>query len=254
MASFNIMKFVLLFSILFALFASTNAHVEYLPRHDEDVYARDGAGATTTTAAPAPAATLAQRPQANAFNFNLTFSLPRASTTLKPLDNVPAACTSYQPGECKATMQATNVTFDDCGDSWTICRCSDAQMSLDDTVDRFARVPTGLRRYVGTVVVLGDQSPHAYTLTTGDIHLFNDCQMETFLHEVCFVPVFHVRITDWFSFSPLMHSTSLPVTAYLAAQAGPMPSTRTAVCPITMPKPTPQRHVTIIFSSAMTLN
>jgi hypothetical protein len=199
MASFNIMKLVLLFSILFALFASTSAHVEYLPRHDDDgVYARSDAGATTTTAAPNPTATLSQRPQANAFNFNLTYSLPRASTTLKTLNTVPASCTSYQPSECKATMQATNVTFDDCGDSWTICRCSDAQMTLDETVDRFARVPTGLRRYVGTVIVLGDQSPHAYTLTTGDIHLFNDCQMETFLHEVCFVSVLHVRIIDCF--------------------------------------------------------
>ncbi|KAJ6611130.1 hypothetical protein B0H10DRAFT_2287657 [Mycena sp. CBHHK59/15] len=46
------------------------------------------------------------------------------------------------------------------------------------------RVPVGLRRYVGTVMVLADDGPHAYTnLSTGDIHVFGDCAMDTWVHE-----------------------------------------------------------------------
>lgn len=125
-------------------------------------------------------------PQENGFNFNLTDNLPRASSTLVTLDTLPSSCADVNKptGECTATMTATNVTFDDCGDPWTVCMCSNTNMTLDTVIDRFARVPVGLRRYVGTVVVSADNATHAYTLTNGDIHMFGDPQMETWLHEV----------------------------------------------------------------------
>ncbi|KAJ7350609.1 hypothetical protein DFH08DRAFT_113752 [Mycena albidolilacea] len=49
--------------------------------------------------------------------------------------------------------------------------------------DRFGRVPVGLRRYAGTIVILTDTAPHAYTLTTGDTHFFGDCEMNAWVHE-----------------------------------------------------------------------
>jgi hypothetical protein len=81
-------------------------------------------------------------------------------------------------------MTALRVQFEDCGDAFVMCRCGDADMSMDTVLDRFGRVPVGLRRYAGTVVILADTAPHAYTLTTGDTHFFGDCEMNAWVHEV----------------------------------------------------------------------
>ncbi|KAK0199405.1 hypothetical protein DFS33DRAFT_1368039 [Desarmillaria ectypa] len=125
--------------------------------------------------------------QEEKFNFNLTANMPASTTTsVTTLRALPENCGAYNVpgGECTDGMTATNVTFDDCGDPWTVCRCSNANMTMDTVVDQLGRVPVGLRRYVATVVVLGDTSTHAYTLTNGDIHLFGDSAIETGLHEV----------------------------------------------------------------------
>ncbi|KAJ7112813.1 hypothetical protein C8R43DRAFT_1138729 [Mycena crocata] len=86
-------------------------------------------------------------------------------------------------------MTAVNVQFEDCGDAFTVCRCNDATMSMDTVIQRPGSVPVGLRRYtrlVDVVVVLNGNGtdPHAYTLTNGDIHLFADCEMDAWVHEV----------------------------------------------------------------------
>ncbi|KAK0472017.1 hypothetical protein IW261DRAFT_1343946 [Armillaria novae-zelandiae] len=113
--------------------------------------------------------------------------MPASTTTsVTTLEVLPENCGAYNVpsgSECAEGMTATNVTFDDCGDPWTVCRCSNANMTMDTVVDRLGRVPVGLRRYVATIVVLGDTSTHAYTLTNGDIHLFGDSAIETWLHE-----------------------------------------------------------------------
>lgn len=124
--------------------------------------------------------------QEEKFNFNLTANMPASTTTsVTTLEVLPENCGAYNlpSSECAEGMTATNVTFDDCGDPWTVCRCSNANMTMDTVVDRLGRVPVGLRRYVATIVVLGDTSTHAYTLTNGDIHLFGDSAIETWLHE-----------------------------------------------------------------------
>lgn len=126
--------------------------------------------------------------QEEKFDFNLTANMPASTTTsVTTLEALPENCGAYNVpngSECAEGMTATNVTFDDCGDPWTVCRCSNANMTMDTVVDRLGRVPVGLRRYVATIVVLGDTSTHAYTLTNGDIHLFGDSAIETWLHEV----------------------------------------------------------------------
>ncbi|KAK7055955.1 hypothetical protein R3P38DRAFT_2849808 [Favolaschia claudopus] len=125
--------------------------------------------------------------QASSFNFDLEKALPPASSTLAQLADLPSNCALEQGagGECsQSSMVATNVTYEDCGDAFTICRCNDANMTMDIAVDRLARVPVGLRRFVGTAFVLGDATTHAYTnLSTGDIHLFGDSAMDTWIHE-----------------------------------------------------------------------
>ncbi|KAJ6543560.1 hypothetical protein DFH09DRAFT_1390735 [Mycena vulgaris] len=132
---------------------------------------------------PLPALTLA--PQQPGFGFDLYSALPPAASILTGLPVLPGSCAPYMGAgkECTANMTATNVNFEDCGDPFTVCRCSDATMDMDTVLDRLGRVPVGLRRYMGVVVVLGGTEPHAYTLTNGDIHLFGDCAMDTWVHE-----------------------------------------------------------------------
>ncbi|KAJ7112836.1 hypothetical protein C8R43DRAFT_903477 [Mycena crocata] len=130
-----------------------------------------------------PALTL--HPQQDAFNFDLASALPPAESKLTPFAAPPTSCQAYLgPGkECASDMDAQVVTFEDCGDGITVCRCRDANMTLATAVDRLGRVPVGLRRFVGNVFLLGGVT-HAYTnLSTGDIHLFGDAAMDTWIHE-----------------------------------------------------------------------
>ncbi|KAJ7680051.1 hypothetical protein B0H17DRAFT_943512 [Mycena rosella] len=118
--------------------------------------------------------------------FDLTSSLPPAYITLSMPIALPASCATYVGAEqeCTSEMTALTVAFEDCGDMFTVCRCADAQMSTDTVLDRLGRVPVGLRRYVGVVIVLNDTEPNAYTLFNGDIHFFGDCAMDTWVHEM----------------------------------------------------------------------
>ncbi|KAJ7183676.1 hypothetical protein C8R46DRAFT_1067612 [Mycena filopes] len=138
-------------------------------------------------------------------SFDLTPTLPPAYTTQSTVLTVlPPGCAEYVgPGqECSATdgMTAVRVMFEDCGDEFFVCRCADAEMSMDVVLERFGRVPVGLRRYAGTVVVLSDTNPHAYTLTMGDTHFFGDCGMDVWVHE----------ITHAFDFALPTRQTSAP--------------------------------------------
>ncbi|KAJ6543562.1 hypothetical protein DFH09DRAFT_990594 [Mycena vulgaris] len=135
---------------------------------------------------PLPALTL--RPQQFDFSaFDLTSSLPPAYITLAESIALPSSCARYVgPGqECSSDMTALNVSFEDCGSPFTVCRCGDAEMSMDTVLDRFGRVPVGLRRYAGPIVVLSDTAgARAYTLTTGDSHFFGDCAVDVWVHEM----------------------------------------------------------------------
>lgn len=136
---------------------------------------------------PFPGLTL--RSQATGFNFDLEKALPPASNTHGPPSPVASnsTCAEYHgPGnECTADMETVDVLYEDCGSTFTICRCSDANMTMDTAVDRLGRVPIGLRRFVGDVMILGGVT-HAYTnLSTGGLHFFGEAAMDTWVHEVC---------------------------------------------------------------------
>ncbi|KAJ6543573.1 hypothetical protein DFH09DRAFT_1367915 [Mycena vulgaris] len=120
-------------------------------------------------------------------SFDLTSSLPPAEITLAEPVSLPDSCAQYvgPAQECTSDMTALNVYFEDCGSPFTVCRCADAEMSMDTVLDRFGRVPVGLRRYAGPIVVLSDTAgPHAYTLTSGDSHFFGDCAVDAWVHEM----------------------------------------------------------------------
>ncbi|KAJ6594801.1 hypothetical protein B0H19DRAFT_1225813 [Mycena capillaripes] len=130
---------------------------------------------------------LTLRSQATGFNFDLEKALPPASNTHGPPSPVGSnsTCAQYHgPGnECTADMESVDVLYEDCGSAFTICRCSDATMTMDTAVDRLGRIPVGLRRFVGDVMVFGGVT-HAYTdLSTGGLHLFGESAMDTWVHE-----------------------------------------------------------------------
>ncbi|KAJ7189434.1 hypothetical protein GGX14DRAFT_580730 [Mycena pura] len=120
-------------------------------------------------------------------SFDLMVDLSSASSTSSPLLHLPSSCAQYVGAglECAAGMTAAHVQFEDCGEPFTVCRCADAAMSLATVADRLGRVPVGLRRYAGVLFVMGttEPGPSAYTLPSGDIHLFGDCAVDTWVHE-----------------------------------------------------------------------
>lgn len=167
------LRWTLCFSLLFSSFV--DGHL--LPRNARIALAE----------LPLPSLPSNLRPQATDFSeFDLEAALPPASNTLLQMPVLPTNCAEYVGGpECLSSMTATAVTYEDCGDAFTVCRCDNANMTLDTAVDRLGRVPVGLRRFVGTVFVLENNATRAYTnLSTGDIHLFGDCAMDTWIHEV----------------------------------------------------------------------
>lgn len=119
-------------------------------------------------------------------SFDLTSALPPAAVASAAPIALPSICAEYMgpDEECTSDMTALNVTYEDCGSGFIICRCADAQMSMDTVLDRFGRVPVGLRRYAGAVFVMSDVEAHAYTLTTGDTHFFGDCAVDSWVHEM----------------------------------------------------------------------
>lgn len=149
---------------------------------------------------------LALAPQQPDFDFSLASTLIAPSSTLSTLPDIPASCAQYNSadgGECPTYFVASNVTYDDCSDQWTICMCSTANITIDTAVDNLGKVPVGLRRYIATVLVLPDNTTHAYTLTNGDIHLFGQPEVDTWVHEVstCRFPFFFFVCVSCFHFS-----------------------------------------------------
>ncbi|KAJ7680062.1 hypothetical protein B0H17DRAFT_1206203 [Mycena rosella] len=64
-------------------------------------------------------------------------------STLTALSELPSACWPYVGAgqEFTDSMTAANVEFEDFGDPFTVCRCSDATMRADTVLDRLGRMP-----------------------------------------------------------------------------------------------------------------
>jgi len=183
MMSFKL-AFLSLFCVSEVLVTLTSAHL-VVPNVDAAVVA------TPTTNLPSQTAVIDLRAQQTDFPFDLSSALPSIPYTTAQT-TVPQSCqdygvpTSTSAAECPVgnTMSAMSITFADCGSTFTMCRCENSSsMSYDDALANFAKVPTGLRRFVETVLLVPDSVPHAYTLTTGDIHMFSNTALDTWIHE-----------------------------------------------------------------------
>ncbi|KZV60177.1 hypothetical protein PENSPDRAFT_694489 [Peniophora sp. CONT] len=109
-------------------------------------------------------------------------NLPVPSLTYTPID-VPDICTSHaNDAKCDTNVEAYQVTYGDCSEPWTLCRCSDAQMSIKTMATRFAQVPPGVRSYVGSALAVSAQNCSAGT--DRGFTIFNgNCSQSVFDHE-----------------------------------------------------------------------
>lgn len=79
-------------------------------------------------------------------------------------------------------VEAREVTYGDCETPWIICRCANANLSMDDLMLKFGFVPPGIRSYVGGMLAVFD--PSASAGTSGDFIVFrSNCSTPVFIHE-----------------------------------------------------------------------
>ncbi|KAI0317017.1 hypothetical protein OF83DRAFT_1059383 [Amylostereum chailletii] len=96
----------------------------------------------------------------------------------------PDLCVQHaQDNSCDtSSLQAFTVTYDDCTEPWTICRCSDAQMDQTTLINRFGQIPPGVRSYVGSALAV--QAGSCSAGSGGDFIVFSgDCSESVFDHE-----------------------------------------------------------------------
>ncbi|KAL4886637.1 hypothetical protein BJY04DRAFT_178054 [Aspergillus karnatakaensis] len=86
-------------------------------------------------------------------------------------------------------MEVFNVTYEDCAQPWVMCRHKEAQLTLDQMIDNFGRLPVRMRNLVRTQLAFprNDGSLVAYAFTdlgdivyTGDLYPF----IRFWFHEV----------------------------------------------------------------------
>ncbi|EJD39252.1 hypothetical protein AURDEDRAFT_146643 [Auricularia subglabra TFB-10046 SS5] len=98
--------------------------------------------------------------------------------------SVPSQCKKYAKDHCDPEkLEARQVWYEDCDESWTLCRCPDANMSLDEMQDRFATVPVGIRSYVGAALATHADGCSAVCYNGEFVRFHGDCGVTVFLHE-----------------------------------------------------------------------
>lgn len=107
--------------------------------------------------------------------------------------SVPDICKKYASGagygfdgdvQCDVnSIEAREVFYEDCDQSWTLCRCPDANMDMDAIQHRFGQVPVGIRSYVGAVLATKADGCSAVTFDGSFVRIHGDCGMTVYLHE-----------------------------------------------------------------------
>ncbi|KAH7091883.1 hypothetical protein BKA62DRAFT_723558 [Auriculariales sp. MPI-PUGE-AT-0066] len=98
---------------------------------------------------------------------------------------VPQVCKDFAKGSsCDVKkMTARRVKYSDCEDPWVLCRCEDANMSMDTLERRWAQVPAGIRSYTGAVLATKQNGCSAVNYNRRFIRFHGDCGTTVFLHE-----------------------------------------------------------------------
>ncbi|KAH7091881.1 hypothetical protein BKA62DRAFT_723556 [Auriculariales sp. MPI-PUGE-AT-0066] len=98
---------------------------------------------------------------------------------------VPQACKDHaKDAKCDVSkVTARRVKYDDCEDPWVLCRCDDANMSMDTLELRWAKVPTGIRSYTGAILAVKASGCSGLNYGGQFIAFSGDCDDTVFLHE-----------------------------------------------------------------------
>lgn len=106
--------------------------------------------------------------------------------------SIPEVCKKWSTGpayghdgdvSCSGEMTAIEIKIEDCEDTWTLCRCGNAEMNMDDFARRFAQVPPGIRSYTGAALAAQSGGCSGVTLDWNFIRYHGDCGFTVFLHE-----------------------------------------------------------------------
>ncbi|KAH7091901.1 hypothetical protein BKA62DRAFT_776163 [Auriculariales sp. MPI-PUGE-AT-0066] len=118
------------------------------------------------------------------FNADLsTMGFPQTASRQKNI-TVPQVCKDYAKGQCDASkLTARRVQYSDCDDPWVMCRCDDANMSMDTLERRWAKVPAGIRSYTGAILAVKAGGCSALNYNRRFIRFHGDCDSTVFLHE-----------------------------------------------------------------------
>jgi hypothetical protein len=102
----------------------------------------------------------------------------------------------------KGNYDVYDITYNDCDDPWTVCRCKDSDMALKDIAEQLGRIPVGVRQWIRFTQFY----PGGSAFTTGqDITFFgnfNESQ-SVFVHEATHNLDRWVAgdDSDWYSFT-----------------------------------------------------
>ncbi|EJD49495.1 hypothetical protein AURDEDRAFT_122316 [Auricularia subglabra TFB-10046 SS5] len=110
--------------------------------------------------------------------------LERTSTIYRAV-GAPDMCVDHalSSHDCEEKdVEAREVTYGDCETPWILCRCANANLSMDELTLKFGLVPPGIRSYVGGLLAVFD--PAASAGTSGDFIVFrSNCSTPVFIHE-----------------------------------------------------------------------
>ncbi|PGH09176.1 hypothetical protein GX51_00930 [Blastomyces parvus] len=84
------------------------------------------------------------------------------------------------------SLEVYSVSYPDCPDQdpWVLCRCSNAQQTLDQMVTRFGRLPAGLRSYITHLIAFKRAAVGGAAISPGNLVIvYGEAQDSVYMHE-----------------------------------------------------------------------
>ncbi|KAH7102527.1 hypothetical protein BKA62DRAFT_699791, partial [Auriculariales sp. MPI-PUGE-AT-0066] len=81
-------------------------------------------------------------------------------------------------------LEAEEVQYDDCGQPWVVCRCQDANLSMDKLVELVGKVPPASRSYVRSFLATQAPGCSGVCFDGNFVRLNGECDMFVLMHEV----------------------------------------------------------------------
>ncbi|KAH9904401.1 hypothetical protein F4778DRAFT_61449 [Xylariomycetidae sp. FL2044] len=106
-----------------------------------------------------------------------------------PTGKLPEACIDRADAYkvSAGTVEAFEVTYEDCSQSWLMCRAKDSTITKDDMAKTFGRMTLGMREDAIMYTVWKDVGEGSEAVTSGDVVAFNEDnvhKIKTLQHEL----------------------------------------------------------------------